>query len=146
MSQGNCSGIGSHQYAGRHAYDFALPFGTELLAIEGGGVEIVEDRSPDGTGLGSDGNFILVRHDDGLSVIYFHLAQESALVVPGERVGRGQPLASSGNSGHTGGIPHLHLQLGSCPNRNLCGTLPITFNNTSDHPNGLEVGKLYRAR
>ncbi len=146
MSQGNCSGIGSHRYAGRHAYDFALPMGTELLAIEGGVVQDVIDQSPDGTGLGRDGNFVHVRHDDGTYVTYFHIAQGSALVGTGARIEQGQPIASSGNSGGTGGIPHLHLQLTSCGQRSVCGTLPITFNNTSVHPNGLEVGKLYRAR
>ena len=145
MSQGNCSGIGSHRFAGRHAYDFALPLGTELLAIEGGVVEFVDDQSPDGTGLSGDGNFILIRHDDGTIATYFHLAQESALVAQGERVERGQPIASSGNSGHTGGIPHLHLQLGTCSDRSVCGTLPITFNNTAAHPNGLQVGQAYLA-
>ncbi len=144
MSQGNCSPIGSHRFAARHSYDFALPLGTELLAIEGGIVEFVDDQSPDG--VGGDDNVLQIRHDDGNYVNYVHIAQESALVVPGERVEPGQPIASSGNSGSTGGIPHLHLQLMPCRFRSVCGTLPITFNNTSDHPNGLEVGKLYRAR
>ena len=146
MSQGNCSGIGSHRWAARHAYDFALPIGTEILAIASGVVEALEDISPDGTGLPDDDNYILVRNDDGTYANYVHIAQGSALVDAGERIERGQPIAASGNSGSTSGVPHLHLQLTSCPFRSVCGTLPFTFRNTSRHPNGLQAGKLYRAR
>ena len=46
----------------------------------------------------------------------------------------------------TAAFPHLHLELGSCLQQGERGTLPLTFNNTSAHPDGLQVGKLYRAR
>ena len=146
MSQGNCSPVGSHRFNARHAYDFALPIGTEILAVAAGVVEFVEDFSADGTGLPDDDNVIQVLQDDGTYVNYVHLQQDSALVAAGDRVDQGQVIALSGNSGSTGGVPHLHLQLMSCPARSVCGTLPITFNNTSAHPDGLQAGKLYRAR
>ena len=109
-------------------------------------MELVEDDFPEDTGLGEDDNALMIRHDDGTFARYVHIGQNSALVEPGETVEQGQPIASSGNAGSTGGIPHLHLQLTSCPNRRVCGTLPLTFSNTSAHPDGLHVGKLYRAR
>jgi murein DD-endopeptidase MepM/ murein hydrolase activator NlpD len=146
ISQGNCSGIGSHRFAARHAYDFALPRGTELVAIRGGVVDFVEDDSPEDTGFAVHDNVLQIRHEDGSLARYVHIGQNSALVESGETVEQGQPIAASGNAGSTGGIPHLHLQLTSCPDRRACGTLPITFSNTSAHPDGLQVGKLYRAR
>lgn len=146
MSQANCSTIGSHRFAARHAYDFALPIGTELLAIADGIVQFANDQGRNGTGLSSDENVLQILHDDGTYANYVHLTQGGALVSAGQRVAQGEAIARSGNSGSTSGVPHLHLQLMSCPQRSVCGTLPMTFSNTSAHANGLQVGQLYRAR
>ena len=89
------------------------------MAIAGGVVEFVEDFSPDDTGLPDDDNVVQVRHDDGTYANYVHLTQGGALVSAGERVEQGQPIALSGNSGSTGGVPHLHLQLMSCRFRSV---------------------------
>ena len=49
-----------------------------------------------------------VRHSDGSYARYYHLKEKGSLYKVGERVGRGQQIAWSGNTGYTGG-PHLHL-------------------------------------
>lgn len=145
VSQGNCS-IGSHQRAANHAYDFAMPIGTEIVAARAGTVVAVDDSAPDGTGLFADDNAVVVEHEDGTLASYVHIQQGGARVSEGEGVEAGQLIALSGNSGHTGGLPHLHLQVTTCGNRNVCGTEPITFSNTSANPKGLEVGRSYKAK
>ncbi len=144
ISQGNCA-VGSHRGAARYAYDFAMPRGTEILAARAGTVVAVDDSRPDDTGLFRDDNAVVVEQDDGTLAAYVHIRQGGALVTMGERVEQGQPLALSGNSGHTSGVPHLHFQVTPCPNRRECGTLPVTFRNTRAHPEGLALGRSYRA-
>ncbi len=144
ISQGNCF-IGGHRGNGRYAYDFGMPIGTEIVAIAPGVVQFVDDSHPDGTGLSSDDNIVGIGHDNGTRANYTHIMQDGALVSPGDVVQQGQVIARSGDSGGTGGIPHLHLQVGPCADRSICGTLPITFRNTSPNPNGLLTGQAYRA-
>lgn len=144
VSQGNCS-IGSHQGPARHAYDFAMPVGTTVVATRDGIALSVEDRHPDGTGLPDDDNVITVEHADGTLARYVHIRQRGALVAAGDPVSTGQPIALSGNSGSTGGLPHLHFQVTPCPDRDACGTLAVTFRNTTPHPQGLVEGMTYPA-
>lgn len=144
VSQGNCS-VGSHRGAARHAYDIAMPLGTEIVAARGGEVIAVDDSAPDGTGLFSDDNSVVIRQADGTLASYVHIQQGGALVSVGDTVARGTVIALSGNSGHTSGLPHLHFQVTTCANRNECGTEPITFRNTEPNPGGLIVGASYRA-
>lgn len=54
------------------------------------------------------GNFILIRHDNGLFSRYSHLS--SVDVEKGDRVSSGQQIAKSGNTGNSGG-PHLDLKI-----------------------------------
>ena len=96
----------------RHAVDFAVPEGTPVLAAREGVVMQVEAGFAAG-GLGSPddverANFVRILHDDGTMAVYAHLARGGVRVRPGERVRRGQPIGSSGNSGYSGG-PHLHF-------------------------------------
>ncbi len=146
ISQGNCSIIGSHQGGGRHAYDFEMPTGTEIRAILGGTVVDLDVSHPDGTGQRPDNNFLQVLQEDGTYAAYVHLTTDGALVDIGDSVAQGQPIALSGNSGSTGGLPHLHLQLGMCRERNSCDTLPVTFRNTDPNPLGLIMGEFYVAQ
>jgi murein DD-endopeptidase MepM/ murein hydrolase activator NlpD len=54
---------------------------------------------------------------------------------------QGQLLGASGNSGLSS-EPHLHFHVQRCDG---CETIPVTFRNTSDHPNGLRAGETYLA-
>ncbi|HEV7199199.1 MAG TPA: M23 family metallopeptidase [Candidatus Limnocylindria bacterium] len=59
---------------------------------------------------GAAGNFVRVRHPDGRDTLYYHLAQNGALVSVGQAVLAGQTIARSGCSGNCSG-PHLHFEL-----------------------------------
>lgn len=141
--QGNCT-PGTHARGTRdqYAYDFSMPIGTTVVAAAAGVVEDLEERYPDGNGVVTESNFVLVRHDDGTAGAYFHLTQDGALVELGDRVARGEPIALSGQTGGNGSIrPHLHF--------GVLGpggfTIPVTFRNSIEHPDGLEQGSTYPA-
>lgn len=53
------------------------------------------------------GFYVIVRHDNGLETVYGHLSR--FLVQPNQYVKAGQPIALSGNTGHSTG-PHLHFE------------------------------------
>ncbi|HXF64558.1 MAG TPA: M23 family metallopeptidase, partial [Caldilineaceae bacterium] len=86
---------------GHNGVDFLTPPGTPVLATEGGEVVMA------GFEPGGFGNFVLLAHPWGESV-YAHLAVIAVQV--GQRVGRGQVLGQSGNSGGSTG-PHLHFAI-----------------------------------
>ncbi len=142
--QGNCS-VGSHRGVARYAYDFAMPLGTPVVASRAGEVVFAIDDRPDIGDPATGENVVIVLHGDGTRAFYSHLLQGGVEVEVGELVGRGQPLAASGNSGSTGGLPHLHFQVTPCSDRDACGTLPVTFSNTEPNPTGLEAGRVYAA-
>jgi urea transporter len=60
------------------------------------------------------GNQVVLYADAGYYVLLAHLRQNSVIVVPGQRVGCGQPLARCGNSGRSP-VPHVHLQVQYTP-------------------------------
>ena len=128
LSQGNCSS-GGHSGDYKYAYDFAMPIGTTVTAIRGGVVAEIRMKFRDGQRGEAESNWLKVRHSDGTLAVYSHLTANGALVKIGDAVERGQPIALSGDSGNTGGIPHLHLHLSSCSEPVDCGTLPFTFSN-----------------
>lgn len=84
--------------------------------------------------------------------VYSLLTRQGALVLPGQTVRAGDTIALSGNSGFTGGFPHLHFSLHSCsqlpglPGAGDCPTLPLTCSNTDPNPAGLKARRSYRAR
>ena len=141
VGQGNCTTF-SHTVAWNQqfAYDFMLPIGAPILAARGGTVTAVVDNFSDGTRISGEENYIFIEHDDGSVARYIHLTTMGALFDVGESVAQGEVIARSGDSGRST-APHLHFDVldGSCIPRDsdLCNSLPITFSNTSDHPNGL---------
>ncbi|HTX73800.1 MAG TPA: M23 family metallopeptidase, partial [Rectinemataceae bacterium] len=81
--------------------DIGVDVGTPVLAAMDG---VVAE-----TGYSSiSGNYILVAHHAGWSSFYCHLSK--ILVKDGERVGLGERIALSGNTGYTTG-PHLHFSV-----------------------------------
>jgi len=95
------------------AIDFCVPIGTKIVAARSGVVYRVVDTFTEG---GNDpkysnmANSIEVYHDDGTRAMYIHLEPKSAHVQEGDRVERGQLLATVGLTGQTSG-PHLHLHV-----------------------------------
>lgn len=82
--------------------DLSLPVGTPVKAAENGVVIY------SGNGLKEYGNTVLVRHDDGLVTVYAHA--EDLKVSRGDKVQRGQTIASSGMSGNAK-TPRLHFEV-----------------------------------
>ena len=80
--------------------DVDVPIGTLVRAAAAGRVTFVGDQDGYGT-------LVTVRHSGGYYTAYGHLSE--ILVVQGQFVEIGQPIARSGNSGISSG-PHLHFE------------------------------------
>lgn len=85
-----------------HGLDFAAPIGTPLRSLSTGVITDVK------TGHGVYGTYIDVKFTDGSLARYAHLSR--ADVALGAKVGAGQTIGLSGNSGRSTG-PHLHLEI-----------------------------------
>ena len=89
--------------------DYPMPLQTTVVAARNGTVvDLVVAYGT--TQFGAFGNFIRVRHADGRDTLYYHLAQNGALVGLGASVVAGQAIARSGCSGMCYGA-HLHFEL-----------------------------------
>lgn len=88
--------------AGRHTgMDFAVPVGSTVRSAASGVVTRVGSQ-------GAYGNTVMVRHKDGTTALYAHLAGSG--VKAGQRVKAGQAIARSGNTGRSTGA-HLHFEI-----------------------------------
>ena len=145
VGQGNCTNR-SHSTGtpDQYAYDFLMPTGTILIASRAGTVTRVVDSFMDDTGVPGEENVVGITHDDGSTALYFHLAENGAMVLLQQVVGVGDVIALSGNSGNST-EPHLHFVVDGPPGTGGVGTVPITFSNTDPHPNGLIEGQFYEA-
>jgi hypothetical protein len=144
VSQANCSS-GGHRGPYRYAYDFVMPVGTIVTAARAGIVAEIRMKFRDGQSGEGESNWVKIRHADNTIAAYSHLTERGALVKPGDRVEAGQAIGLSGNSGNTGGLPHLHFHLCPCDEPVDCGTLPTTFRNTDPNPDGLLTRRNYLA-
>lgn len=105
-------GYFSHfSHKNRAALDFKMKRGTIICAARGGVVVRVKQDGNKG-GLNkkyrSDGNMVIIQHNDGSRAGYWHLKQNGAMVKVGDTVVQGQPIAYSGKTGYTA-FPHLHF-------------------------------------
>lgn len=89
------------QKAFHKGLDFMADAGTPIHAAADGIVTQVE-RLPD------YGNIVRVDHGFGLDTRYAHLSK--SLVKVGDRVSKGQPIATVGSTGRSTG-PHLHYEV-----------------------------------
>ncbi len=142
---GNCAAAITHSGNRRYAYDFIMPFGTEITAARAGEVIRVVDHFADNDRTFTHENRVFIRHDDGSIGLYFHIMQNGSLVSVGDLVNQGQIIAILGTSGSIGSaqIPHLHFEVASEIAPII--SIPVTFRNTRPHPNGLNVGEDYTA-
>ena len=86
----------------RHSgIDIGLPFGTPIYAAESG--TVLESRWG-----GGYGKMVVIKHDNGFITRYGHNSKN--LVVPGQRVSRGQTIALVGSTGRSTG-PHIHFEV-----------------------------------
>ncbi len=144
VDQANCS-TGGHQGPYKYSYDFDMPIGTTVTAARGGVVAEIRMKFRDGQPGEGESNWVKVRHEDGTIAAYSHLTERGALVGVGDSVVAGQPIGLSGNTGNTGGLPHLHFHVCPCSEPVDCGTLPVTFRNTAPNPDGLQAKRSYAA-
>jgi hypothetical protein len=101
------SGFGWRRWQWHYGMDIKLQVGDTIYSTFDGMVRISK-RSK------SFGNYIAIRHTNGLETIYGHLSK--LLVVTNQRVKAGEIIALGGNTGHSTG-PHLHYEirfLGNC--------------------------------
>lgn len=97
------AGYGSNVNGSRNdGIDISVPEGTPIKAAENGVVIYA------GNGLKQLGNTVLVRHDDGKVTVYGHASAIN--VTRGQKVTRGQTLASSGMSGDAQ-RPQVHFEV-----------------------------------
>jgi murein DD-endopeptidase MepM/ murein hydrolase activator NlpD len=94
--------------------NISVPEGTPIKAAENGVVIYA------GNGLKQLGNTVLVRHDDGKVTVYGHAG--SLNVSRGQKVTRGQSIASSGMSGGAK-RPQVHFEV----RKDATPVNPITF-------------------
>lgn len=93
--------------------DFKMKEGSKICAARAGIVSSTREDSDVG-GLNdrylSEGNHIIIRHEDGSVAMYWHLQKDGVLVNPNDTVKQGQHIGYSGNTGYTA-FPHLHFQV-----------------------------------
>ena len=148
VNQGNCSGFG-HSGFWLYGYDFVLPIGSIVTAAREGIVVHAQDGAKDGER--SRTNLITIQHDDGTVALYSHLTLNGVQVTVGQSVLAGDVIGMSGDTGNTGGLPHLHFSLHPCgalpglPGTGNCQSIPVNFRNTTANPNGLAAGLFYEA-
>ncbi len=94
--------------------NISVPEGTPIKAAENGVVIYA------GNGLKQLGNTVLVRHDDGKVTVYGHAANIS--VTRGQKVQRGQAIATSGMSGDAK-RPQVHFEV----RKDATPVNPMTF-------------------
>lgn len=58
----------------------------------------------------SYGNFVLIKHNNGMYTLYAHLKYNSITVKTGNKVSKGQIVGYMGNTGHSLGA-HLHFEV-----------------------------------
>jgi murein DD-endopeptidase MepM/ murein hydrolase activator NlpD len=148
LMQGYCYSEGGHR--NQLAYDFETPVGTQVIAARSGLVMQVRSDLPDDGKQPQSGqhNHIMIKHEDGTVAFYAHLRQNSIIVKVGDRVSQGQPIAESGNSGNTQGLPHLHFGVYENWPAREGFDVPVNFRNaegTLDQRKGLRPGGYFKA-
>ncbi|PZU76971.1 MAG: peptidase M24 [Brevundimonas sp.] len=100
-------GVRTHPISGyrkmHQGIDFAATTGTPVVAPADG--VVVEARR-----WGGYGNWLRIRHNNGLESGYGHLSRYGSGIRAGQRVSQGQIVAYVGSTGASTG-PHLHYEL-----------------------------------
>lgn len=89
---------------GYNAVDWGAGIGTPVRAAAGGTVLVAKSSGWNG----GYGNYIVVRHANGVQTLYAHLSRLDVGV--GDSVAAGESIGASGNSGRSTG-PHLHFEV-----------------------------------
>ena len=123
----------------------SLGYGADVLAVADARVAATRDGITESERVSANpthpldeaaGNYIALELGHGRFAIYEHLAPGSIRVARGERVRRGQVLASLGFTGDSTG-PHLHFHVADNPSPLLGEGLPFEFKRFRLHGAGL---------
>jgi murein DD-endopeptidase MepM/ murein hydrolase activator NlpD len=98
---GVTSDFGPRRYRFHYGIDLRLKVGDSVRCAFSGKVRIIDFE---GRGYG---NYIVIRHDNGLETVYAHLS--AVLVSLNQNIKAGELIAYGGNTGHSTG-PHLHFE------------------------------------
>lgn len=90
-------------YRPHYGVDYGAPIGTPVRVTAGGVVEFA------GWSKGG-GKTVKVRHPNGFLTAYLHLSRFGQGIAPGRRVGQGDVIAFTGNTGLSSG-PHLDYRV-----------------------------------
>lgn len=116
-------------HKGERAIDFKVKKGTIICAARAGVVTAIRKDSDKG-GLQpenmADGNYIIIRHDDGSSAYYWHLQKDGVIVSVGDTVQCGTQIGYSGNTGYSA-FPHLHFEVQGLDANDQFVQLPTRF-------------------
>lgn len=104
------NGVKTQGIHGNNAIDFGANIGTPIYSAMSGIVTLVRG---DGAWNGGYGNYIVIKHNNGVQTLYAHLNNVS--VSKGQNVERGEVIAKSGNTGRSTG-PHLHFEVRGAKN------------------------------
>ncbi len=77
--------------------------GKPIIAVAQGTVVLTAVHS-------SYGYYVIIDHGGGLQTLYAHCLADSFMVIPGQIVAAGEPIARVGSTGFSTG-PHLHLEV-----------------------------------
>lgn len=90
----------------------------------------------------SQGNHIIIQHEDGSYAAYWHLKHNGVSVVKGEKVAKGQQIGYSGNTGYSTSA-HLHFEVYTYNEKGNQVTFPTQFE-TSKGIRQLKAYRFYR--
>lgn len=100
-------------HTGELSLDFKMKKGSKICAAREG-VVIALKKDSDVGGLNNnylgDGNYIIIKHNDGSTAMYWHLQKNGVVVNTGDTVKQGQLIGYSGNTGYSA-FPHMHFQV-----------------------------------
>jgi murein DD-endopeptidase MepM/ murein hydrolase activator NlpD len=103
------------------SFDFKIKKHTKICAARAGvvvGTKSDSDRGGVGDQYLNDGNYIIIKHDDGSEAQYWHLELDGVLVKIGDTILQGQHIGYSGNTGYSA-FPHLHFQVFNAAGQNI---------------------------
>lgn len=143
LTQGNCT-FESHSLSKKQhmSFDFKMPIGTPIVAVDDGRVVVVVEKFRDGIDSGfNEANLVGIEHEGGFLSWYMHLTLEGSLVQVDDQVSKGDVIAYSGDTGRSA-YPHLHFfvqQLtedchdakSRTADLTLCPQIPVSFSNVN---------------
>jgi murein DD-endopeptidase MepM/ murein hydrolase activator NlpD len=116
----------SHNGKNAYAYDIHMELGTDVLAAAAGLVAFVHEGETacGGPELLKHANYVTIYHSDGSATLYAHLSTVGVKV--GDIVAAGQVIGTSGNTGYSQCLPHLHFAR-QYQGKSVSQSVPIYF-------------------